>query len=69
MDGNINALNRYLEEQDKQSLALEQLEDYINDELKIIMEVSERIVKIADGFEGYDFTDEAKEMIKEFANV
>lgn len=62
---NTQALNKYLDEQDRADIALENFLNAISDELSEIDEISNRIRSIANDYEGYDFTDDAIEAMKE----
>lgn len=65
MDENTNSLNKHLDQQEQQEKALEEFEGYIEVELSQISELKEFILKSAKSFNGYDFTDEAKEFIED----
>ena len=58
-----NALNRYQEKLKKQELSYDLFLTAIDDDLVEIQELINKVKKKADGFDGYDFTDEAKELL------
>ena len=60
-----NALNRYQEKLKKQELSYDLFLTAIDDDLVEIQELINKVKKKADGFDGYDFTEEIKEMLAE----
>lgn len=60
-----NALNRYQEKLKKQELSYDLFLTSIDDDLVEIQELIKKVKKKADGFDGYDFTEEAKEILGE----
>lgn len=58
-----NALNRYQEKLKKQQVSYDLLLSSIEDDLMEIQELINKVKKKADGFDGYDFTEEVKEML------
>ena len=61
--GTENALNRYQEKLKKQELSYDLFLTSIDDDLVEIQELIKKVKKKADGFDGYDFTEEVKEML------
>ena len=59
------ALNRYQEKLKKQELSYDLFLTSIDDDLVEIQELIKKVKKKADGFDGYDFTEEVKEIIGE----
>ena len=64
IDGNLNALNKYEIEQDKQELACESMLVELGDTLKRIEELIEYCYTIAENYDGYDFTEDLMEEFK-----
>lgn len=58
-----NALNKYQEKLKKQELSYDLFLTSIDDDLVEIQELIKKVKKKADGFDGYDFTEEVKEMV------
>ena len=58
-----NALNKYQEKLKKQELSYDLFLTAIDDDLVEIQELIKKVKKKADGFDGYDFTEEVKEML------
>ena len=65
IDGNTIAMNKYLDNQEKQERSLELLFDSIDDDLVLLSKEISRLQKIASSYDGYDFTDELNEYIKD----
>ena len=68
MDGNIEALNRYLKDINSKELMAEQFDTAIQDEMEQIIEAINNIFRIANSYEneyGFDFKEYAEESIKE----
>ena len=61
--GTENALNKYQEKLKKQELSYDLFLTAIDDDLVEIQELINKVKKKADGFDGYDFTDEVKELL------
>ena len=59
------ALNRYQEKLKKQELSYDLFLTAIDDDLVEMQELIKKVKKKADGFDGYDFTEEVKEIIGE----
>ena len=57
-----NALNKYQEKLKKQELSYDLFLTAIDDDLVKIQELINKVKKKADGFDGYDFTDEIKSL-------
>lgn len=57
------ALNKYQEKLKKQELSYDLFLTSIDDDLVEIQELIKKVKKKADGFDGYDFTEEVKEML------
>ena len=58
-----NALNKYQEKLKKQELSYDLFLTAIDDDLVEIQELIKKVKKKADGFDGYDFTEEVKELL------
>ena len=58
-----NALNKYQEKLKKQELSYDLFLTSIDDDLVEIQELIKKVKKKADGFDGYDFTEEVKELL------
>ena len=58
-----NALNKYQKKLKKQELSYDLFLTAIDDDLVEIQELIKKVKKKADGFDGYDFTEEVKEML------
>ena len=58
-----NALNKYQEKLKKQELSYDLFLTAIDDDLVEIQELIKKVKKKADDFDGYDFTEEVKEML------
>lgn len=65
MDAYKNALQQYDENNRKIDLALERFEAFVTDELKAIDELITFIRNVAKDFEGFDFSEEANDMLRE----
>ena len=65
IDGNTIAMTKYLENQEKQERAFELLFDSIDDRLVLLSKEIQNLQKIASSYDGYDFTDELNEYIKD----
>ena len=59
------ALNRYQDKLKKQELSYDLFLTSIDDDLVEIQELIKKVKKKADGFDGYDFTEEVKELLAE----
>lgn len=57
-----NALNKYQEKLKKQELSYDLFLTAIDDDLVEIQELINKVKKKADGFDGYDFTEEIKSL-------
>lgn len=64
-DGNIYALNKYLAEQERAEKHYDYFLEDIEDELDAIREAVRNILSAARDYNGYDFTEEAIEEIKD----
>ena len=60
-----NALNKYLEKLKKQELSYDLFLTAIDDDLAEIQELINKVKKKADGFDGYDFTEEIENLLKD----
>ena len=60
-----NALNKYQEKLKKQELSYDLFLTAIDDDLVEIQELINKVKRKADGFDGYDFTEEIKELLVE----
>ena len=60
-----NALNRYQEKLKKQEVSYDLFLTAIDDDLVEIQELINKVKKKADGFDGYDFREEVKELLVE----
>jgi len=60
-----NALNKYQEKLKKQELSYDLFLTAIDDDLVEIQELIKKVKKKADGFDGYDFTEEVKELLED----
>ena len=58
-----NALNKYQEKLKKQELSYDLFLTAIDDDLVEIQELIKKVKKKADGYNGYDFTEEVKELL------
>lgn len=58
-----NALNRHQEKLKKQELSYDLFLTAIDDDLSEIQDLINKVKKKADGFNGYDFSDELKELL------
>ena len=59
------ALYNYQEKLKKQELSYDLFLTAIDDDLVEIQELIKKVKKKADGFDGYDFTEEVKELLAE----
>ena len=59
------ALYNYQEKLKKQELSYDLFLTSIDDDLVEIQELIKKVKKKADGFDGYDFTEEVKELLAE----
>lgn len=62
--GNETALNKYLDNQEKQEKAFQHLLDSLEDELEELQNLINMVIKEAKK-RGYDFQDEIRDIIKE----
>lgn len=62
---NTNALNKYQEKLAKQSKAHERFIDEIDDDLLELQEIVQKLKKKAENYDGYDFTEELKEIVND----
>ena len=60
-----NALNKYQEKLKKQEVSYDLFLTAIDDDLVKIQELINKVKKKADSFDGYDFTEEVKELLVE----
>ena len=60
-----NALNKYQEKLKKQELSWDLFLTAIDDDLAEIQELINKVKKKADGFDGYDFTEEIENLLKD----
>lgn len=58
-----NALNKYQEKLKKQELSYDLFLTAIDDDLVEIQELIKKVKKKADGFDGYSFAEEVKELL------
>ena len=63
--GTEYALNRYQEKLKKQELSYDLFLTAIDDDLVEIQELIKKVKKKADGFDGYDFSEEIKQILGE----
>ena len=63
MESIDKALSNYEEKLKKQQVSYDLLLSSIEDDLVEIQELIKKVKKKADGFDGYDFTEEAKELL------
>jgi len=63
---NTEALNKHLAEQEACEKALDNFYGAVEGELEELEEVISRIKEIAKDFEGYDFSDEIKDLVLEY---
>ena len=59
------ALNKYQEKLKKQELSYDLFLTAIDDDLVEIQELIKKVKKKADGFDGYDFSEEIKQILGE----
>jgi hypothetical protein len=69
IDGNTWALNNYERQKEKEYKAFEGFLNDIEDDLKELEMVKERIMELANSYEGFDFEDDAMTEIKERLNL
>lgn len=62
---NTQSLNRYMDKQESNERLREQFENSIEDEISEIEEIVESIKRKAKDYEGLDFTEEAKDRIRD----
>ena len=62
---NSKALNKYQEKLKKQELSYDLFLTAIDDDLVEIQELIKKVKKKADGFDGYDFTEELKSLLED----
>lgn len=60
-----NALNKYQEKLKKQEVSYDLFLTAIDDDLVEIQELINKVKKKADGFDGYDFTEEIKSLLED----
>ena len=60
-----NALNKYQEKLKKQELSYDLFLTAIDDDLVKIQELINKVKKKADSFDGYDFTEEIENLLKD----
>lgn len=65
MEAMENALNKYQEKLKKQELSYDLFLTSIDDDLVEIQELIKKVKKKADGFDGYDFTEEIKSLLED----
>lgn len=65
IDGNTIAMDKYLEKQEKQEKSYELLFDSIDDDLALLGKEIQRLQKIASSYDGYDFTDDLNDYIRD----
>ncbi len=65
IDGNTIAMNKYLENQEKQEKSYELLLETIDDRLVLLSKEIQSLQKIASSYDGYDFTDELNDYIRD----
>ena len=65
LDANIQVLNKYLDQQDKQSKALEMLLDSLQDKFEEIEAIKTECLQIANDYQGFDFSDDVLQEIRE----
>jgi hypothetical protein len=63
--GNEIALAKYLAEQEKRELSYELFLDSIDDELVEIAKIAEKIKRRSQSYDGYDFSEDIEEAIKD----
>jgi len=62
---NSKALENYQEKLKKQELSYDLFLNAIDDDLVEIQELIKKVKKKADGFDGYDFTEEIKSLLED----
>jgi len=65
IDENTHALNKHLEQQEQQEIAVEHLTSAIADELEDIRKQIEALKYIARNFNGYDLSEDLQDMLSE----
>lgn len=60
-----NALNKYQEKLKKKELSYDLFLTAIDDDLSEIQDLINKVKKKADGFDGYDFTEEIENLLKD----
>lgn len=65
IDANTKALNKYQEKLAKQSKTYGRFIDEIDDDLLELQEIVQKLKKKAENYDGYDFTEELKELIND----
>ena len=65
IDGNTIAMNKYLENQEKQEKSYELLLETVDDRLVLLSKEIQSLQKIASSYDGYDFTDELNDCIRD----
>lgn len=64
-DANTYFVNRMLREQEQQEVALDKFEQYIDEKILEIDEIIIQLKKISEDYQGYDFTEELDDMLKD----
>lgn len=64
-DAVTNAINKHQEKLRKQETSLELFKDSIDDELAEIMDIIKVLKRKAKDYDGFDFTEELKELLEE----
>ena len=62
---NSKALNKYQEKLKKQEVSYDLFLTSIDDDLAEIQELIKKVKRKADGFDGYDFTEEIKSLLED----
>jgi hypothetical protein len=63
--GNEMALAKYLADQEKRELSYELFLDSIDNELVEIAKIAEKIKRKSQSYDGYDFSEDIEEVIKD----
>lgn len=65
LDGNLKALDRYLDNQSKQEASYDFLLDELDDDFVELSGLIEKIINKSKDYDGYDFSEDIKEIIKD----
>lgn len=64
MDGNLKALDNYLDAQSKQEACYNFLLDELDDDLVQLSNLIEKIISISKDYDGYDFSEDIRAVIR-----